>query len=48
MVYDGLGRVTTQYLGYDTDETAYGDADDVTGDTVLEQIARWSTTPAAT
>ena len=37
MVYDGLGRVTKQYVAYDTDETAYGDADDVTGDTVLEQ-----------
>jgi hypothetical protein len=29
--------VTKQYLAYDTDETAYGDADDVTGDTVVEQ-----------
>ncbi len=37
MVYDGLGRVTKQYVGYDTDETAYGDADDVTGDTIVEQ-----------
>ena len=37
MVYDGLGRVTKQYQAYDTDETAYADADDVTGDTVLEQ-----------
>jgi RHS repeat-associated protein len=37
MVYDGLGRVTKQYTAYDTDETAYTDADDVTGDTVLEQ-----------
>jgi RHS repeat-associated protein len=36
-VYDGLGRVTKQYTAYDTDETAYTDADDVTGDTVLEQ-----------
>ena len=35
--YDGLGRVTKQYQAYDTDETAYADADDVTGDTVLEQ-----------
>ena len=37
MVYDGLGRVTKQYTAFDTDETAYADADDVTGDTVLEQ-----------
>ena len=37
MVYDGLGRVTKQYTAYDTDETAYTDADDVTGDTVLQQ-----------
>ena len=36
-VYDGLDRVTAQYLAYDTDETAYADADDVTGDTVLHQ-----------
>ncbi|MHB9081934.1 MAG: DUF6531 domain-containing protein, partial [Pirellulaceae bacterium] len=37
MVYDGLGRMTKQYTAFDTDETAYGDADDVTGDTVVEQ-----------
>jgi hypothetical protein len=35
--YDALGRATAQYLAYDTDETAYGDASSVTGDTVLEQ-----------
>jgi hypothetical protein len=37
MSYDGLGRVTSQYVAYDTDETTYSDADDVTGDTVLQQ-----------
>ncbi len=37
MVYDGLGRVTNHYVCYDTDETAYSDADDVTGDTVIQQ-----------
>ncbi len=36
--YDGVGRVTKTYLGYDTDETLYADADDVTGDTIFEQI----------
>ncbi|MCD4728910.1 MAG: hypothetical protein K8R46_14725, partial [Pirellulales bacterium] len=35
--YDGVGRVTKTYLGYDTDETLYADADDVTGDTIFEQ-----------
>jgi len=35
--YDGLGRAVKQYVGYDTDETAYTDADDVTGDTILAQ-----------
>ena len=38
MVYDGLNRETKRYLAYDTDESSYSDADDVTGDTVLEQI----------
>ena len=37
MSYDGLGRVTAQYVGYDTDESSYSDADDVTGDTILQQ-----------
>ena len=37
-VYDGVNRETKRYLAYDTDETSYSDADDVTGDTVLEQI----------
>jgi RHS repeat-associated protein len=36
-VYDGLGRRTAQYHGYDTDETSYVDAGTVTGDTILEQ-----------
>ena len=32
-----IGRVTAQYVGYDTDETGYSAAADVTGDTVLQQ-----------
>ena len=36
-VYDGLGRRTKQYMGFDVDETAYSEADDVDGDTILEQ-----------
>jgi len=36
-VYDGLGRQTKQYQGFDIDETAYADASSVTGDTILEQ-----------
>jgi len=35
--YDGAGRTVANYTCYDTDETAYDDADDVTGDTVIEQ-----------
>jgi len=35
--YDGLGRRTKQYQGFDVDETAYSEADDVDGDTILEQ-----------
>ena len=35
--YDGLGRRTKQYQGFDIDETAYADASSVTGDTILEQ-----------
>lgn len=35
--YDGAGRQTSSYLSFDEDETAYADADDVTGDTVIEQ-----------
>ena len=39
-VYDGLGRLTRTYTGYDTDETpgsGYADADDVVGDTLVGQ-----------
>src|SRR5260370_42114111 len=32
-VYDGIGRLTKQYTSYDTAETAYADALNVTGDT---------------
>ena len=39
--YDGLGRLVTSYTSFDTDETAYADADDVTGDTVIEQNQTW-------
>jgi YD repeat-containing protein len=39
--YDGLGRLTATYTSYDADETAYADADDVTGDTVIEQSRVW-------
>ena len=35
--YDGAGRAITTCVSYDTDETAYADADDVTGDTVIEE-----------
>ncbi|HKQ31644.1 MAG TPA: hypothetical protein VJV40_00460, partial [Thermodesulfobacteriota bacterium] len=35
--YDGAGRVTNSAVTYDTAETAYGDADDLTGDTVIEE-----------
>ena len=37
MEYDGLSRVAVAYTCFDVDETAYADADDVTGDTVVEQ-----------
>jgi len=36
-VYDGLGQVTKQYHGFDVDESTYDEADDVDGDTILEQ-----------
>jgi YD repeat-containing protein len=39
--YDALGRLVASYTGYDADETAYADADDVTGDTVIEQTRTW-------
>ena len=32
---------STSYTCFDTDETAYADADDVTGDTVIEQSQTW-------
>jgi len=35
--YDSLGRRTTQYLGYDLDETSYADVGSVMDDTILEQ-----------
>ena len=36
-VYDSLGRAVKQYLGHDTDETAYADASSVSDDTIVEQ-----------
>ena len=39
--YDGLGRMVASYTCFDTDETAYADADDVSGDTVIEQSQTW-------
>ena len=36
-VFDGLGRAVKQYVGFDLDESTYAEADDVTGDTILEQ-----------
>lgn len=35
--YDGAGRVTNKAVSYDSAETLYGDADDLTGDTVIEE-----------
>lgn len=35
--FDGLGRRTKQYQGYDADETAYGEASSVSDDTIMEQ-----------
>ena len=37
-VYDSLGRAVKQYLGHDTDETAYADASSVSDDTIVEQV----------
>jgi len=34
-VYDGAGRATESYVCHDDDETAYADADDTDGDTIL-------------
>ena len=39
--YDGLGRLVASYTCYDTDETAYADAGNVVGDTVVEQKQIW-------
>ena len=36
-LYDGLGRPTVQYVGYDLDEEDYDEADDVAGDTIFQQ-----------
>jgi RHS repeat-associated protein len=36
--YDGAGRVTTVYTTDGGGDSGYADADDVTGDTVLEQV----------
>jgi YD repeat-containing protein len=36
-IYDGVGRVTARYVSYDTAETTYADAFNVTGDTVVQQ-----------
>ena len=38
MVYDSLGRAIKQYVGHDTDETAYADASSVSDDTIVEQV----------
>ena len=37
-VYDSLGRAVMQYVGHDTDETAYADASSVSDDTIVEQV----------
>jgi len=36
-VYDGLGRKTKTYVGYDLSESSYADAGTVAGDTIIEQ-----------
>lgn len=36
-LYDGLGRQTVQYAGYDLDETTYAEAGTVVDDTILEE-----------
>jgi hypothetical protein len=35
--YDGAGRATKRYVGYDLNETTYAEAETVTGDTILQQ-----------
>jgi RHS repeat-associated protein len=37
-LYDGARRLDESYVSYDTDETAYADADDVVGDIVVSQV----------
>ena len=37
-VYDSLGRAIKQYVGHDTDETAYANASSVSDDTIVEQV----------
>ena len=36
--YDGAGRAVRRSVSYDTDESAYGEADDLAGDTVVEEL----------
>lgn len=38
LLYDGVGRQTRHYVGFDVAETSYTDAGTVTGDTILEQV----------
>jgi len=40
--YDGVGRLVASYTSFDLDETAYDEADDAVGDTVIEQSQTWS------
>ena len=35
--YDGAGRVANRAVSYHTAETAYADADDLAGDTVIQE-----------
>jgi RHS repeat-associated protein len=37
-VYDGVGRVTTQYTGYNLTDSSYANASSVATDTILEQV----------
>ena len=37
-VYDGIGRVTTQYCGYNLTDSSYANASSVTTDTIMEQV----------
>jgi hypothetical protein len=41
LVYDGLGRRTKQYDGFDVDEMTYAEVQNVDGDTILQQT-EWS------